>query len=100
MSIFSEMPSTLRRISAVRFGPSASVVTMSSVHFSASTAMTRRDGHAELKMFGWGWVFDMGATLAHFRAASVADDTYPRVSTTLRHTYQKVSTCRLVRSWP
>jgi hypothetical protein len=48
------MPSTWRRISAVRMGPAASCVTISSVHFSASTAMTRRDGQADLKTLGDG----------------------------------------------
>jgi hypothetical protein len=63
MSIFSDTPSTPRRISAGRMGPFASCVTMSSVHFSASTAMMRRDGHAELNTFAAHWAFGMGGTL-------------------------------------
>jgi hypothetical protein len=44
----------LRRISAVRIGPLVSCVNTSRVHFSASTASTRRDGHLALKMFAIG----------------------------------------------
>jgi hypothetical protein len=54
ISIFSDTPSTLRRICAVRIGPFASCDTTSSVHFSASTASTRRDGQRALKTFATG----------------------------------------------